>query len=485
MTNIIHTLRDGGTLKCLHDYRIQGPDDTTYTDHSTAPHFDGAAQATLLQARSTGIVPADDTWLHIDHVSALMPATTFAFAFMSPEFTWAYSVPPGGTNNNKMAAMLYKGDTLNNSLHIYTAEISGVQRIYMQSASGGATSTQYLDLDSTAAAKAMAGRPNMLWLAGTWGGEVDCYIDSTKVGTLSDTCSAKPTTTDDWIIGNSVWDYNNAPATKFASSHKYLPFTDGLTGFAIFSAIPSEANRVKLLNYWRTAWRQKLKSVLDQGGGRIEYLLHIGGYPYAVATSPAVISALEANLDIKRRIFGKVSLTNGAGTTSYPADTCTTYLGLQCPTDQKFSLERDTGMLSGGNWQAKLALDEIPRVYSYRNDQAIVGYDGISNVPDPFSDSSICYGEMTAHLFKDSASLALSDNTGALSAKIAANASSDLPTYLWIGTECIAAGSSAGTQSLAVDIDEDQPNCARGVFRSQIQSFLIDSTAGSSFLVCD
>lgn len=203
---------------------------------------------------------------------------------------------------------------------------------------------------------------------------------------------------------------------------------------------------------------------IEHGQGRVEYIFHIGGMPWAVATSTDAISALSAAN--RRTMFGSETYDVA---TKYWADCVDIYPFLETPGAQSVKCVDGFGKLDGGNWNALIAdLPAKPTLWTHGS-RSIYGLEGLQAMATPRVDSTIAAGRISSACGKTATTLSWEDDLGSLLYTDANAASVTAPKVAWIGGECVAFvsavdnvdGSYTGTMTSGVDVNRGLLNSHR------------------------
>jgi len=193
---------------------------------------------------------------------------------------------------------------------------------------------------------------------------------------------------------------------------------------------------------------QTFNSMLANGGGRIEWAFFIHGLPWLVCSHADVITALSnpgavaAQRTYRGWLCGNGSTTvNGEDT--YFADDIPIIDSLD-PAIGNQAIKFDEGkQLQGGSWSVNIFSEPQAPTYVHRSG-TILGLEGLDVIPNSDYDSSICEARLSRDLEQGGSELFFKDDTGEkLEDKLAANFAAKVPTYIYIGTEVVAAYSVA------------------------------------------
>jgi hypothetical protein len=229
------------------------------------------------------------------------------------------------------------------------------------------------------------------------------------------------------------------------------------------------------------------EEALRTGGGRVEYVFHVHGFPWAVCTHPAVgalisdvansckIYAVGSGASQRGEMFGFAEPIV-AGTPFFPADDVVITHGLQPPGSQTFKLSATQGLVEVGGWSVEIAHREYGLTLPHRPDNPCFGLEGLHTVPDPRTDGTISHASLERALLVGDTALYLDgDSDHGIADLVTANLAAGLPTYLWIGHEVVAV-TAMPVGSYTVE---------RGVWRSREQSHFLDDHDGCPILVAD
>jgi hypothetical protein len=451
MSNIINTLRDEGVLQLYLDLRKKSHDDD-YTDHSRNLRT-GTEENTdndVSQTRQYGAIFEECNRIVVADDAALIPqGAEFCYVVFGSDFNHSYSEALE-TNTYKVSALLNKCSTsINSGIHLLNANVASTNMTAF---------IANVDAGNKATCTISHGKSNYRYLSvqGTWGAKPHCFIDAVDLGEMDTATKATPPqNTDDLSIGNSKWDYNLNPVAAYGTHSGHTeyaaPNLDGIQAVLVINRELSVTEHRQLNEFLCLTFSSKMKNIMAQGGGKIEWLWHVGGYPYGCTTDAALTEAIEANLDIKRRLFGRASYRTHSTEFEgahyvWPADNCTCYDVLQQPESQQIEVQEDKGWLSGGGWGVTLEALDHRKGELWRN-SAVSGLDGLAVIPDPAIDEDILCGELTTLVTDSESTMTIEDIQGDLHAKIHANHEDNEPTYLWIGQECLCVGDSTRTDT--------------------------------------
>jgi len=171
---------------------------------------------------------------------------------------------------------------------------------------------------------------------------------------------------------------------------------------------------------------------LARGNAHVEYVWHVGGMPWAVATSSTIISAL--SVAHRRAMFGG---KNYNGATTYFADQVDVWPYLEVPGAQSIRIEDGFGELDGGTWNAVISDLPVKPTWPHGN-RAIWGLEGIQSIANPRVDNSIKGAKVASIMGKADTTIDFTDDIGAALYTAIAAASDAAPFICWIGGECLA-----------------------------------------------
>jgi hypothetical protein len=223
------------------------------------------------------------------------------------------------------------------------------------------------------------------------------------------------------------------------------------------------------------AWYDYLK---NGGGTNHAFIFYVAGMPWAVSTRPVNISSDT----YKKELFGAREFTINAST-YFPADNVEVYDLLDTPDTISIRYDPAKNWLGGGSWRVSVSdeLDLSPDNTWY-TERIVPGLDGLQTIPDPRTDASIFDAVMATTLSKTDTTLELeADNNDELYDKIASNLVSDLPTYLWIGHECVAV--TGGLTSTGVG--RFSCTMVRGCLKTKTQAHISSGAGIPSITVAD
>ena len=215
------------------------------------------------------------------------------------------------------------------------------------------------------------------------------------------------------------------------------------------------------------------KEILETGGGNIQFLFHVSGYPWAVATSQDLVTQLDdaAHVSQRRTIFGSENFI-GESNDYWAEDTslCPIFPTLEVPGKQEVKLHEGKGELSVGNWTVEIRDRELGHTWEHGGSTAFRGLPGVHHVLGPDYDSSVGWGYLTSNCEISDTTFTVQEQSGT-TMKDAIDAASSFPfRLLWINQECIAvdATSSVDGASYTCEIATDAGGRkGRGLFRSK------------------
>jgi len=216
----------------------------------------------------------------------------------------------------------------------------------------------------------------------------------------------------------------------------------------------------------------------------IGFVFHILGYPYGLSTSQSITDAIDANLSVKRKIYG-----GAAAAGIYLADSVPTFDLLEPPGRQSISLHSEGSKLKGGNWTARISNQDIGYIWPLRSDTSngdnttVKVLDGIANIPNINYDHTINWGELWQQLNGASGPVSMNWTEtigGDLTDKVDAAVAADDFCILWIGNEAVAA-----TTSVSSDTDKNWATVTRGAYKSKISTHLVEDFEASNTIIAD
>lgn len=221
------------------------------------------------------------------------------------------------------------------------------------------------------------------------------------------------------------------------------------------------------------------------GGGNIQYLFHVCGYPWAVCTSPALRDLLETSdyNTYRRMIFGH-AWYGSPGSEEYFADDtflCPIFPTLQLPGSQRWSLNEAKGRLDGGAWSVEIEDRPLGHTWQHGGSQSFWGLDGVHRIAQPFKDGITAWGTLSSLYAEEDTTLYVYEENGStLSTRITAGISADGYYLIWLGQECIAVtAQSASGHDLTLTGGE------RGLFRSVEQHHRVGEYSDANPIVTD
>ena len=232
------------------------------------------------------------------------------------------------------------------------------------------------------------------------------------------------------------------------------------------------------------------REYLQKGGGNIHYLFHVSGYPWAVATSQALVDALDdaGNQAARRTVFGDEEYFNEVSVYwSEDTSLCPIFPLLEVPGAQKFQLHEGRGRLDGGNWKVEIRDKELGHTWEHGGSTIFRGLPGLHHVLGPDYDSTVGWGYLTSNLEIGEDSFTVQEQSALL--KTGIDDASTFPfRLLWIEGECVCADAT-GTESApayTIEIAKDgSGNLGRGLFRSKHQSHYTEQLGDTDPIVSD
>lgn len=226
------------------------------------------------------------------------------------------------------------------------------------------------------------------------------------------------------------------------------------------------------------------EEALRVGGARIEYVAHIHGFPWAIATHPAVAALIDAAngsnyplISLRREMFGNEFIAV-AGNNIYPADYVQILHGLEPPGEQTVKLSPSMGMIDAGGFKLEVPDTDYPLALTHRPENPVYGLDGVHTIADYRYDDTIRWSPLTVRFLKGDPSLYVASDA-VLHARILARVAAGVPCYLWAGSECIAVnGSTDDGVELKID-------AVRGIWHSREQAHYLEDFDGAYYPVSD
>ena len=205
---------------------------------------------------------------------------------------------------------------------------------------------------------------------------------------------------------------------------------------------------------------------LQKGRGRLEYIWHAGGIPWAVATSRTIISGLSSAH--RQAMFGASVYSDGAGGSIYFADEVDIYPFLEVPGAIKIKSKEGIAELDGGDLTIKILNKPVVPTWPHGT-RTIHGLEGLQAVANPRQDSDVFVANLAAPLEKTETTIEVENDVGGhLSNACEESLGQTDPIFLWIGGECMACWSGDG----AIDPRTCETQTSwRGLLNSKLQSF--------------
>jgi hypothetical protein len=240
---------------------------------------------------------------------------------------------------------------------------------------------------------------------------------------------------------------------------------------------------------------QTLHGIYESGGGRMAYVFHVLGYPWAVCTDPALISAAEilgagyedhdaAARYLRRKIFGPAHWTVSASE-YYPADTAPMFATLLFSSlgAESWRIDQASGMLSSSGWSVEILDDDLSVTWPHKaSGDEIWGLEGLHRVVDLDESGSAGWGELDASLMRrlvdgetrPSSFDMIEQSGGRLSARLTALGAND-HMMLWVEHECIAVNDvtvADADRPEELEVDIADAGAGRGLYGSRIADHL-------------
>lgn len=240
---------------------------------------------------------------------------------------------------------------------------------------------------------------------------------------------------------------------------------------------------------------QTLHGIYESGGGRMAYVFHVLGYPWAVCTDPALISAAEilgvghedhdaAARFLRRKIFGPAHWTVSASE-YYPADTAPMFATLLFNSlgAESWRIDQASGMLSSSGWSVEILDDDLSVTWPHKAaGDEIWGLEGLHRVVDLDESGSAGWGELDASLMRrlvdgetrPSSFNMIEQSGGRLSARLTALGAND-HMMLWVEHECIAVNDvtvADADRPEELEVDIADAGAGRGLYGSRIADHL-------------
>lgn len=226
------------------------------------------------------------------------------------------------------------------------------------------------------------------------------------------------------------------------------------------------------------------EEALRTGGGRIEYVTHIHGLPWAVCTHPSIPAMIDAAMgslypaiSLRREMFGALHCVVNAAHV-YPADYVQIIHGMEAPGEQTVKLSATMGSVETGGFKVEVLDIDYKLTLPHRPENPVFGLDCVHTIPDYRYDDTIRWTVLAADFPKAETTLTVAYDAE-VEARLIARFADDLPCYLWIGNECVAA------YDYAVVDDTLEIDVLRGVWHSVEQAHYPDDYDGASYPVCD
>lgn len=191
------------------------------------------------------------------------------------------------------------------------------------------------------------------------------------------------------------------------------------------------------------------EEALANGTGRLEFVWHVRGMPWAVCTSKEFATHLAGDTTSRRAMFGSEKYDSDS---RYFADYVDVYPFLEPPGPQTITNEDAMSALTGGTWTAQIA--DIPpwsAAWTFSGRTSAAGLEGLQSIANPRVDTSILTGHISAALRKTETALSFDGDFGGRLGTACAAASDAAPIIVWIGGEAmsVTGGTSTGTTGTA------------------------------------
>lgn len=230
------------------------------------------------------------------------------------------------------------------------------------------------------------------------------------------------------------------------------------------------------------------REILQTGGGNIQYVFHVSGYPWAVCTSQDCATQLDNPLNVtaRRAIFGIEEDTG-----NYWADDvslCPIFPTLRTPGKQKWKLHEGKGELTGGDWSVEILDRELGHSWEHGGSSAgFRGLPGVHHVLGPDYDSSVGWAFLTSNLEIGDDSFTVREQSGSTLINGIDGAGTFPHRLLWVNQECIVADAVVGSSpDYTIEISKDASNnLGRGMFRSKHQNHYREYYATADPIVTD
>jgi len=226
-------------------------------------------------------------------------------------------------------------------------------------------------------------------------------------------------------------------------------------------------------------------SLLKTNGGDVQYVWHVAGYPYAVATTQACADALMDSTTHMRKIFGNVSFTLSGEV--YPADTCKIFSTLQRDGlgNQTWKIDEKKGALQGGSWAVKIADIDLGYDWPHKpTGDTIRGLEGIHRVANVRDSTVQGWGQITANLKINDTTITIEEQSYDKIHNRVDSCSGDEFIVLWIGHEAIAVSSLSGTHP-DYTLNICNSGAGRGLYKTREQDHFVSFYSGTNPIIAD
>ncbi len=201
-----------------------------------------------------------------------------------------------------------------------------------------------------------------------------------------------------------------------------------------------------------------------EGAGETAYVWYCAGMPWAVSSRPVTLTNAQ-----RRRMFGFQNLS-ATYSDAYPADDVEVAPYLMPPGEQTIRMLDTQAQLQGGDWTIEIS-DRNPGVDWDYTSRELFGLEGLHTMPDARVDDGMSSALLNTSLDWNDTSLSIKDDWGdKLHTEITTNHGNSKPTYLWIGSECVATSGAPGAtsgQAFTVGI-------TRGMYKTRPSNHLVD-----------